>query len=257
MGHTAIPILMALLSCCVWKNVEVRTTPCVTGNGALVICSNWMSALDKLGGGGKIICIWLADGAQPLVYSISMSLTSIHVQGIFFKSITQLRPLTTTQTKVMRRILAINAVMAQTAVTLICDRARITHTRGSIKSFFNSIFGSLRQVWACVGRENASHGAGMENKSRRVPTGVEEIPWEDERCSSREGRFLMNGEFRGLEFLKHPFCFYSFESVIYLFVIFLHWKRMWPLTFTYHCTSIARWGNQAIVLWFISFIRGR
>lgn len=26
MGHTAIPILMAVLSCCVWENVEVRTT---------------------------------------------------------------------------------------------------------------------------------------------------------------------------------------------------------------------------------------
>lgn len=26
MGHTAIPILMAALSCCVWKNVEVRKT---------------------------------------------------------------------------------------------------------------------------------------------------------------------------------------------------------------------------------------
>lgn len=26
MGHTAIPILMATLSCYVWKNVEVRDT---------------------------------------------------------------------------------------------------------------------------------------------------------------------------------------------------------------------------------------
>lgn len=26
MGHSALPILMAVLSCCVWENVEVRAT---------------------------------------------------------------------------------------------------------------------------------------------------------------------------------------------------------------------------------------
>lgn len=57
--------------------------------------------------------------------------------------------------------------------------------------------------------------------------------------------------------LNHPLCFNSFVSVIYLFVIFCAGKTNAALTFTYHCTSIARWGNQAIVLWFISFIRGR
>lgn len=37
MGHTAIPILMAVLSCCVWENVEVRATRSGS-SGAMAHC---------------------------------------------------------------------------------------------------------------------------------------------------------------------------------------------------------------------------
>lgn len=161
MGHTEIPILMALLSCCVWKNVEVRTTPCVSGNGAMVFCSIWMS--EKCGSS----CIWVTDGVQSLPYSISLSLTSIHVRGScnFCKCMLQLRPLATKSHCTHPRHKCSDGT------------GRLGHlsanTHGSCTPEASLrvlivIFGSLRQVWACVGRENASLGAGMENKSQLV-----------------------------------------------------------------------------------------
>lgn len=174
MEHTEIPILLALLSCCVWKNVEVRTTPCVSGNGAMVFCSIWISKKCTFRGKPRF---WLADGAQLFSYPISMSLTSIHVRGsfIFCKCMIQLCPLTTKSHRTHPRHKGsdgtgrLGRISANTygscapeASLRVCDR-----DFGLAASSLG-----LHRAWKCLAR----CWDGEQIPARRVPTGLEEIP---------------------------------------------------------------------------------
>lgn len=77
MGHTAIPILMALLSSCVRENIEVRTTLSVA------MAHRFFALSECLRDSWAKCFIWLhvdvTDHAELLISSVCMLLTRTNI----------------------------------------------------------------------------------------------------------------------------------------------------------------------------------
>lgn len=169
MGHTAIPILMAVLSYCVWENVEVRATQSgsflTMAHWNFAVCLSWMSVWTL--GQNVVFYFFLLHvditHATHTVASISISPYCWHAPlsgaGFYLYMHPRAPSYVNKSNDTQRPHRCSDGDMIWNANTVIRNEC---HSRGiTYKRFHNdvafSIFGSLRQVWACIRQWTMSH----------------------------------------------------------------------------------------------------